>query len=1179
MITNKKKVLLRNALLLACLASMPEVYAQDLLLANNQLSKTQATHSASKKVSLAQVLQDLQHQYQVSFLYETQNLEGKLVAAHSTPTGKIEKDLDKLLTTVNLRYAKINERTYAILPEAKTTEISLPSAFRPLTSPNEGAEQRPALAWLASSRPEILPLYATAKAPEWQITGKVTGTNGDGLPGVTVLLKGTTTGATTGPDGSFALNIPEQAGTLVFSFIGYTSKEVPVSGPGPITVALTEDTRALEEVVVVGYGTQKKESVTGAISSVSAKQISELPVPSVAQAIQGRAAGVSVVNTGTPGSNPIVRVRGVGSVNFASDPLYIVDGVPTGGLANIDTKDIQSVEVLKDAAATAVYGSRAANGVILITTKTGGKDGKIRVTLDANYGAQTAWNQIETLNTEQYLQYANTLLNGALPPRLQPAEFNKPIYAGATQTYAQTNTNWQDALFRTAVLTQNNLTISGGTDKSQFYMSGGYFKQDGVTVGTGFDRYSYRLNSTHKLNNIFTVGENLMGSYTTQQYEPADNRTRIIHAIRSLPYLPVNDPTLLGGFRAAQNSIDGSDPFNPIRLAELDQNENRSAKLLGNLFAEANITKWLKFRTTGGLDYYNNLQAIYLPIFSDLSSGSRPSATITNNRATGRTLVLTNQLTVDKTLGSHYVNFTAVQERTDRRNIQENITGNQPNSVVVTLNQPLNPSLNQIIRENILLSYLGRLNYEFKGKYLLSASFRRDGYSGFAPGNKWGNFPGASIGWRVSEEPFMKNISQLSDLKLRASYGKIGFNGIGDYDYLVNANLNATVYPFGDTRALGTYTNGLANPDLKWEITTMQNYGFDFGLFNNKVVFSAEYYQRLTDENNGLILNIPTPNSFGFGGSGVNANVGQMKNSGFEFTAGYNQNENEFKWSVNANLTTLKNEVVKFSSPTATLDEGTDQDFAAGYAITRTQQGQPIQSFYGWVIDKIYQNAEEVKADNAAAVAKKGAGAFYQTEKTAAGDIRFKDLNNDGVVNSDDRQFLGNYLPKVSYGVNASANYKNFDLSLFVQGVTGNKVYNATRAALEGGLRLFGAGTAVLDAWTPTNTNTDVPRMINGDPNQNTRPSSRFLENGAFTRLRNISLGYTIPTATLNTFSNGKVSSLRVYVTSQNLFTITKYSGLDPEVGQARGSLLTNGIDFGTYPQPRTFLGGIQLTF
>ncbi|QNF31463.1 SusC/RagA family TonB-linked outer membrane protein [Adhaeribacter swui] len=1179
MITNKKKVLLRNALILACMASLPEVYAQDLLLANNQPSKNQITNTSAKKVPLTDVLQNLQQQYNVSFLYETQNLEGKVVSAGSLPSGTIEKGLDNLLTSVNLRYAKINERTYAIVPGTKNAEIRVSSALGSLSAASENAGNSPAMEWLASSRPAILPTYKPTKAPDWQITGTVTGSNGEGLPGVTVLLKGTTTGATTGPNGAFSLNIPEQAGTLVFSFIGYATKEVPVSGPGPVNVTLTEDTKALEEVVVVGYGTQKKESVTGAISSVSAKQISELPVPSVAQAIQGRAAGVSVVNTGTPGSNPIVRVRGVGSINFAADPLYVVDGVPTGGLANIDTKDIQSVEVLKDAAATAVYGSRAANGVILITTKNGGKDGKIRVTVDANYGAQTAWNQIETLNTQQYLQYANTLLNGALPPRLQPDNFNQPIYPGATQTYAQTNTNWQDALFRTAVLSQNNITISGGTDKSQFYTSGGYFKQEGITVGTGFDRYSYRMNSTHKLNSIFTVGENLMGSYTTQQYEPADNRTRIIHAIRSLPYLPVHDPTLLGGFRAAQNSIDGSDPFNPIRLAELDQNENRNFKILGNLFAEANITKWLKFRSTGGLDYYNNLQAIYLPIFNDLSSGSRPASTINNNRATGRTFVLTNQLTVDKTFNNHYINFTAVQERTDRRNIQENMNGNQPNSVVVTLNQPLNPGLSQTIGENVLLSYLGRLNYEFKGKYLLSASFRRDGFSGFAPGNKWGNFPGASIGWRVSEEPFMKGISQLSDLKLRASYGKIGFNGIGNYDYVVNANLNATVYPFGNTRGLGTYTNGLANPDLKWEITTMQNYGFDFGLLNNKIVFSAEYYQRLTDEKHGLILSIPTPNSFGFGGGGVNANVGQMKNSGLEFTAGYNQNEGAFKWSVNANVTTLKNEVVKFSSPTATLDEGTDQDFAAGYAITRTQQGQPIQSFYGWVVDKIYQNEEEVKADNAAAVAKKGAGAFYQTEKTAAGDIRFKDLNNDGVVNSDDRQFLGSYLPKVTYGINGTANYKNFDLSLFVQGVTGNKVYNATRAALEGGLRLFGAGTAVLDAWTPTHTDTNVPRMVNGDPNQNTRPSGRFLENGAFTRLRNITLGYTIPTATLSSITNGKVSSFRVYVTSQNLFTITKYSGLDPEVGQARGSLLTNGIDFGTYPQPRTFLGGIQVSF
>jgi len=1032
----------------------------------------------------------------------------------------------------------------------------------------------------ANAKPISISPNAIVKPVQWPITGRVMSATGEPLPGVTVLLKGTTTGTSTSSDGSFTLNVPETAGTLVVSFIGYTTQERSFSGPGAINITLVDDAKALEEVVVVGYGTQKKESVTGAISSVGAKQIAELPVPSVAQAIQGRAAGVSVVNTGTPGSNPVVRIRGVGSISFASDPLYVVDGIPTGGLANIDTKDIQSVEVLKDAAATAIYGSRAANGVILITTKSGGRDGKIRVSVDANYGSQTAWNQLETLNTQQYLQYANTLLNGALPPRLQPDNFNQPIYAGATQTYAQTNTNWQDELFRRALITQNNITISGGTEKSQFYTSGGYFKQDGITVGTGFDRYSYRINSTHKLNKIFTVGENLMASYTNQKYDPSGSRSRVITAIRSLPYLPVYDPTLVGGYRGAQNSIDGSDPFNPIREANMDMYENRNAKILGNIFAEAKITDWLSVRTTGGVDYYNNLQAIYLPIFNDLTAGSRSSSTINNNRATGRQFVLTNQLTFDKTFGSNYVNFTAVQERTDRRNLQENISGNQPNTTVTTLNAPLNLNASQTIGENVLLSYLGRVNYEFKSKYLLSASFRRDGYSGFAPGNKWGNFPGASIGWRVTEESFMKGITQLSDLKFRASYGKVGFNGIGNYDYVVNANLNATAYPLGNTLALGSYTSGLANAGLKWEITTMQNYGFDLGLLNNKIVFSAEYYQRLTDANNGLLLSVPTPNSFGFGGAGVNANVGQMKNSGMEFTAGYNENEKEFKWSINANFTTLKNEVVKLTSPTATLDAGSDQDFTSGYAVTRTQQGQAIQSFYGWVIDKIYQSQDEVNADNANAVAKRGAGAFYQTEKTGAGDIRFKDLNEDGVVNSDDRQYLGSYLPKVTYGISGTANYRNFDLSLFVQGVSGNKIYNASRAALEGGLRLFGAGTAVLDAWTPTNTNTDVPRMVNGDPNQNTRPSGRFLENGAYTRLRNITLGYTLPQPVLTSFANGKVSSLRVYVTSQNLFTKTEYRGLDPEVGASPvGGNLGNGIDFGAYPQPRTFLGGIQLSF
>ncbi|WP_162051784.1 SusC/RagA family TonB-linked outer membrane protein [Pontibacter pamirensis] len=1006
---------------------------------------------------------------------------------------------------------------------------------------------------------------------DWPITGRVVSAAGEPLPGVTVLLKGTTRGTATGADGTFSIDVPEQAGTLVFSFVGSTTVERAFSGPTTLNVTLADDTKALQEVVVVGYGTQKKEAVTGAISSISAKEISELPVPSVAQAMQGRVAGVTVVNTGTPGTAPIVRIRGVGSVNFNSEPLYVVDGVPTGGLNGIDTKDIASVDVLKDAAATAVYGSRAANGVVIITTKSGGKDGRMRVSIDSSVGTQHATKKLDLLNTDQYVDYATMLIRNAnpdanLPNRLSPAEFNQPIYPGASQTYAETNTDWQDELFRSGLITQNNITLSGGNEKSQFFTNAGYFKQEGIMLGVGFERYNLRLNSTHSLGKIFTVGQNLMGSYGDQQYDNAGNRSKLVNAIRSQPYIPVYDPTKLGGFREA-DALDSSDPTNPIREAVMDEYENRNVKILGNIFIEAKLTDWLRFRSTGGLDYYNNLNAIYLPIYDTGGLVSRPNATIQNNRTTGRSLLITNQLTYDKTYGDHYVNAIAVQERQEFKNIYENVQGSQPNNIVRTLTNAANLAVNEGYEENLIISYLGRVNYEYKSKYLLSASMRYDGSSKFAPDNKWGAFPGASVGWRLSEEQFMKGITSLSELKLRASYGKVGFNGLGNYPWMVLAQVNATAYPFttDGNPVLGSYYSGIGNRELKWEITSMINGGIDVGLFNNRVTFSAEYFERTTDDQYGLILSVPTPNSFGFGGAGVFANVGTMRNSGWEFQAGYNESEKALQWSVNANLTRIRNEVVELTAASAVIDAAGNQDFGSNQ-ITRTQAGQPIQSFYGWQVDRIFQSDDDV------------ANSPKQENGTQAGDIKFKDLDNNGVINDADRTFIGSYLPDFSYGINASAGYKNFDLTLFFQGVHGNEIYNASRVIIEGGQRLFNAGTQVLDAWTPSNTDTDIPRMVAGDPNRNNRVSDRFIESGSYLRLKNLVIGYTIPQETLNSFAGGKLSGLRFYFTSQNLFTVTKYTGLDPEVGTLQGGLLSNGVDFGQYPTPRVLMGGIQIT-
>jgi TonB-dependent starch-binding outer membrane protein SusC len=1029
------------------------------------------------------------------------------------------------------------------------------------------------------------------ESPFKSISGKVTNETGEPLSGVSVLVRGTSKGTSTNEKGVFVIQA-EVGETLEFSMVGYKLYAVKVGDETNLTIRLQAEQTNMNEVIIVGYGTQKRSSLTGAIASVNAKAINELPVASVEQALQGRVAGLTVTNNGEPGSSPIVRIRGVSSINFASDPLYVIDGFPTGNLINFDSRDIESVEVLKDASAAAIYGSRATNGVVLITTKKGKRDKKLKVQLDSYVGTQKPWKTIDLLNTEQYLKYEFALNEAGgvgHPPRLEPANFNQPIYAGATQTYAQTNTDWQDAYFKSGVITQHNLSVSGGNDISRFYTSGGYFKQDGIAQGVYYERGNYRINSEHKINNIFNIGENLALSYSKQRYDnTTGNRTRLVNVIRNLPYLPVYDPTTLGGFRGAENSVDGSDPTNPVEDALLLGNAIRKTlKVLGTVYADVTITPWLKFRSTFGVDHVNMFQHQFKPIFND-KGRSDPLASIDDVRTTLTTLLYTQQLTFDKTFGNHHLTATGVYETQSTRSYGEQMTGNQATNDIETMFGATNISAFSTKSENLLISYVGRLTYEFAGKYMLSAAIRRDGLSVWAPGNKFANFPSASIGWRVDQEPFMQGIKQISELKLRGGYGVTGLNGIGIFGKLANSQLpndypwqavvalNGATYPFNNTLPSGgnaSFYNAISNLDLEWEKTKQLNIGVDLGLFNNRITMSVDYYRRKTDN---LMLNVPTPGSFGFNGSGVLANVGAMQNNGLDLQLGYKNNAREFKWDVSGNLSFTSNKVLSLNTPNATIDNGGDQDFGGGAPITRTQAGETIQSFFGYIVDGIFQSDAEV------------ASSPYQKDKTKAGDLKFRDLSGpdgkpDGVINDADRTFLGNYLPDYTYSLNLGANYKNFDASIFFQGVQGNKIFNAARIIREGMPRLFGAGVEVLNAWTPTNTNTSVPRAVGKDPNENVRPSTRWIENGSYLRLKNIMVGYTIPASFLQSFVNGAISSFRVYISSQNLLTVTKYKGWDPEVGskdiRLPNGTLTNGIDFGQYPAARSFQFGVQVGF
>ncbi|MGJ1364354.1 SusC/RagA family TonB-linked outer membrane protein [Sphingobacterium spiritivorum] len=1001
------------------------------------------------------------------------------------------------------------------------------------------------------------------------LNGRVIDENNQPIAGVSVTLKGSSSGTRTDEKGNFQIAGVSENTILVFSYVGYLTQEVAVGAKSVFEIVLKKDEKAIGEVVVIGYGSQSRASVTGAVSSVSGKTINELSVSSPNQALQGRVPGLSVTNNGSPGTNPIVAIRGISSISFASDPLYVIDGFPTS-ISHIDSRDIASINVLKDASSAAVYGSRATNGVVMITTKKGTAKDHLEVDFDAYYGLQSLIKKLNLLNTEQYLQYERALngANTALPPRLLPANFNKPVYEGASQTFAQTNTDWQDEYFRNnQPIQQYNISLNGGNERSTFYTGAGYFDQKGIAQGLYYKRFNYRLNSEHKISQRFTFGENLYLSQSKQRFDATSgNRTLIMNMIRMQPYLPVQNPNNPGGFMGPQNSFDASDPVNPVERALLVENINNTTRVFGTSYIQVNLTPWLTFKSTYGIDYLNAQIENYTPIHNDGGTSVANIASIRNERQLYTTHLFTQQLTFDKSFDKHNLGATLVYESQGQRYRNEVVSGNQNTNLVKTLNGATNVAGNTLYETNLIRSMLARVTYDYAGKYMLAASIRRDGLSVFAPGNKFENFPAISAGWNVDKESFMQNISWVSELKLRGGFGITGVNGVllGNYPYLQPTQRNQATYPFNNiiTIGNGSFYSGLSNAQLAWEKTKQTNIGLDLGLLDNRFTLVAEYFKRKTDN---LILTVPTPPSLGFNGRGTLANVASMQNQGVELELGYHKRNGEFTWNVTGLMSIIRNKVLGLNSENASITAGGDADFGGGGPLTNTVAGRPVQSFFGYVVEGIFQNQDEIDK-------------HAKQLKAAPGDLKFRDIDGNGTINDGDRTFIGSFLPKMSYSLNFAANYKNVDLTVFFQGVQGNDVFNALRIIREGMPRLFNADVNVLNAWTAQNTNTDIPRAVNGDPNQNVRPSTRWIEDGSYLRLKNIMLGYNVPENWIKNIGWNKFSKLRLYISAQNLLTITKYSGLDPEIGSKNGTL-TNGVDYGQYPTSRLFQFGIQASF
>ena len=966
------------------------------------------------------------------------------------------------------------------------------------------------------------------------VTGTVKDVSGDLLPGVSVIIKGTTTGSETDFDGNFTLNNVKPTDQLVFTYLGMKPLTILVGNKTIIDVVLSASLESLDEIVVVAYGKQSRKTVTGAIVTVDADEMAALPVTNAEQALQGRAAGVTVVNNGPPGSSPQVLIRGLGTFGNNS-PLYVIDGVIVGNLSGISPSDIENVSILKDASTTALYGARGSNGVVLVTTKTG-KLGRGKINFSSYTGAQMVTNRYDVMNTVQYLQFAAN--NNVFP--------NRPL------ELFQNNTNWQDEIFQVGLIEDYKLDYSKGTENSTQFFSAEYLKQEGTIINTGFDRYSFRANSSYTTGKL-KFGQTMSIAISKSRGEQSGGgRTLITHAIKSVPFLPVYNPNNNGGFQGPSNAGDGQDAENPVRIQTHPVFGNNNLGIIGSLYGEYDIIEGLKFRTQVGLDYYTGRNSNFIASFSD-----DPSNTHTQNFASysagtsfGQALVMTNSLNYVKTFAEkHNVEFLALAEKTENTSL--GFGGSARNLVTDELQQFGSDSqtIGSGNSKTTRLGYLGRLNYNFDSKYIFSASLRRDASSRFGANNRWGTFPSASLGWVLSEEDFIGDDGAINNLKLRASYGITGNDAIGDYQY--SATLTGGFqYPLGDTNGAGFTENGGSNPDLKWEEISMLNIGLDVGFFNNKFTASLEYFKNTSDD---LLVRLPTALSSGSHAGSITANVGSVETKGFEAIVGYNDYEGDFTWSANFNIGSSSNKVLflgRDEIPGNAMKDGAGN-------ITNIQLGESINHYYGFISDGIYQNQAEV---DAVFTANPGQTTVYP------GDIRYKDIDGDGDITSDDRVVLGDGLPDFTYGLNLSANYQNFDASLFITGVQGVDVYNTNKYDLEGGAgRAFNGSPKLLDSWTPGNLTTTMPRF-NG-AQQNHAISDRYIEDGSYTRLKNISLGYTVP----NNVLNGYFTKLRVYASAQNLITITDYTGLDPE--------LTSGVDYGRYPQPKSFLFGVQVSF
>jgi TonB-linked SusC/RagA family outer membrane protein len=1046
------------------------------------------------------------------------------------------------------------------------------------------------------------------KLPEsaFLVSGSVTDAAGQPMTGVNILEKGTANGTVSDAEGKFRLQVTDEKAVLVISYIGFTTEEVPVNGRSEIQTQLLPDLQSLSEVVVIGYGTQKQKEVTMAVSSVTSKDIAGVMVTGLDQALQGRLAGVQVTqNSGEPGGNVSVRIRGLGSINGSNEPLYIVDGVPYGSLNAINPNDIERIDVLKDAASAAIYGSRGSNGVVLVTTKRG-LAGKVQVTLDAYAGVQSASRKLDLLNGPQFAQLANeNLVNGGKDPN--------PAWSNPS---AVPNTDWQDEIFKSAPIQSYNVNISGGSEKSRSLLSVGYFDQGGIVAQSYYKRYTARINNDFDITPRFKVGLTLNGAFEDRRGTRTDGgngsgtQGGLMTAAISQPTIPLVAPqeglfninpdgsidptgTNYYGYDGRVFVTNVATPVwypqglsNPVYAYEkLREEKYKAQEFLAAAFGEYELIRGLKFRSAINFTlYHRNNESFWkgmpVPQLEGRGLYGRNGQLWTGPNQ-GNQWNWINTVSYGKSIGNH--NFTALA----------GIDALKGSSQGISINTQKNPNDQPFvdgalfsdrsvsggaISEYALLSYLGRVTYDYAGKYLITGTIRRDGSSNFNPeGNyQYGVFPSVSVGWLVTEENFMRTVPFVSELKMRASYGEVGNQGIPAHQYLsIYANEgNRRRYPLGVNQdpTVGFYQDRVGTEDIRWETSTQANVGIDASFLNNSISLTADYYVKKIDDMLGAF---PLPAYVGVRENKITKNGFTMENSGLEIALGYNRKFGALGFSTGVNFATLNNKVTRLTGNetgyvSSNISAGDD-----GGAETRTKVGEPVGSFYGYVTDGIFQTQEEVDASAMSGLA-----------DVKPGDRRYKDLNGDGVLTDRDKTIIGNGLPKYTFGYNMNVTFKGFDLSLLLNGQAGLEIANQTKYWLNhmkysnsaGGIN--NGSTDLLESWTPENGSNTFTRNTHDAARSNRWFSDFNIENGAFLRVRNVQLGYTLPEALSRKVG---MSRSRVYVAAQNLLTFTKYSGYDPEMGSrvenGRGNALQTGVDFGRYPVSRIFTGGINFQF